>query len=191
MGVLEIHPWGSRAEDLERPDRLVFDLDPGPGVTWTGVVDGARTIRGRLRELGLESFVKTSGGKGLHVVVPVKPKLGWDEVKGFTQAVAARLAREEPKRWVATMTKAKREGRIFVDYLRNGRGATSIAAYSTRARPGAPVSTPVAWEELDELPGAAAFTVANLRARLTSAPDPWAGFGEVRQSITADARRRA
>jgi bifunctional non-homologous end joining protein LigD len=183
-GVVEIHPWGSRADDLERPDRLVFDLDPGEGVSWSEVVAAARDIRAELQGRGLESFVKTSGGKGLHVVVPVAPRAGWDEAKAFTQGVAERMSRAHPDRYVANMSKRARRGRIFIDWLRNGRGATAVAAYSTRARPQAPVSTPLAWDELSEALRGDHFTVANLRERLDFLKqDPWEGFFKLRQRI--------
>src|SRR3712207_1338788 len=125
-----------------------MDLDPGEGVDWPGVIAGAQEVRERLRGLGLESFVKTTGGKGLHVVVPLTPKAGWDEVKTFARELAEAMERDSPQRYVSTSVKKARRGRIYVDYLRNGRGATAIAAYSTRARPGAPVAAPLAWEEL-------------------------------------------
>ncbi|MGH8503943.1 MAG: DNA ligase D [Gammaproteobacteria bacterium] len=185
LGVLEIHPWGARADNLEKPDRLVFDLDPGPELGWAQVIEGARMVRERLGDLGLRSFVKTSGGKGLHVVVPVARRTGWDNFRAFAKAVAQDAARHEPQRYVATMSKAKRRGRIFIDWLRNGRGATSVAAYSTRARATAPVSTLLSWDELDTIEGPAAFTLANLPQRLsTLKTDPWSGFFETRQSIT-------
>ncbi|BCJ92060.1 ATP-dependent DNA ligase [Terrihabitans soli] len=141
-GVLEIHPWGSKQPKLTMPDRLIFDLDPGDGVAWSGVVAAARDVRERMNELGLESFVKTTGGKGLHVVVPLKPDVAWDEAKAFTKVFAEQMAGDSPELYVSTMSKKIRKGRVFVDYLRNGQGATAVAAYSTRARPGAPVATP-------------------------------------------------
>jgi bifunctional non-homologous end joining protein LigD len=186
LGVLEIHPWGSREDKPEKPDRLVFDLDPSSELSWKAVVRGAQTLRSRLSELGLKSFVKTSGGKGLHVVVPLARRATWDEFKNFAKAVAMDVARREPKRYVATVSKTKRAGKIFIDYLRNARGATSVAAYSTRALAGAPVSTPLTWDELDSVKGAAAFTMANLAQRLNALDDdPWVDFFDVRQSITA------
>lgn len=185
-GTVEIHPWGSRTDDLERPDRLIFDLDPGEDVPWSAVIAAAQELRAELQGRGLESFVKTSGGKGLHVVVPIVPRAEWDEAKGFTQDVAETMSRRNPDRYVATMSKRARRGRIFIDYFRNGRGATAVAAYSTRARPGAPVSTPLTWEELSEGIRADHFTVDNLRERLDFVRgDPWEGFFEVRQSIGA------
>ena len=185
LGVLEIHPWGSRADNPEKPDRLVFDLDPDPELGWKEVIQGARMLRERLDELGLKSFVKTSGGKGLHVVVPVTRRTSWENFKAFSKGVAQDAARREPQHYIATMSKAKRKGKIFIDWLRNGRGATSVAAYSTRARAQAPVSTPVSWDELDDIEGPAAFTLANVAGRLESLKaDPWQHFFETRQSIT-------
>lgn len=176
-GVLEIHTWQSSLNDLERPDQIVMDLDPGEGVAWTDVIAAAREVRERLKAAGLESFVKTSGGKGLHVVSPLKPSAGWDEVKGFAKGVAEAMATDDPDRYVATVTKSKRRGKILVDYLRNGRGATAVAPYSTRARAGAPVSMPLAWDELDPNIGPAYFTVNNAVARVVNLEsDPWEGF---------------
>jgi bifunctional non-homologous end joining protein LigD len=183
-GVLEIHPWGSRVENLEKPDRVIFDLDPGDGVAWRDVIAGALEIHKTLQGMGLKSFVKTSGGKGLHVVLPIAPKSGWDEVKSFAKSIADGMATGDPDRYVAKMTKSIRRNRIFIDYLRNSRGATSVAAYSTRAKPDAPVSTPLAWDELSETIGPRHFTIANLRQRLDYLKsDPWDGFFELRQSL--------
>jgi bifunctional non-homologous end joining protein LigD len=187
--VLEIHPWGSRVENLEKPDRVIFDLDPGDGVAWRDVIAGALEIHKTLQGMGLKSFVKTSGGKGLHVVLPIAPKSGWDEVKSFAKSIADGMATGDPDRYVAKMTKSIRRNRIFIDYLRNSRGATSVAAYSTRAKPDAPVSTPLAWDELSETIGPRHFTIANLRQRLDYLKsDPWDGFFELRQSLKDSAR---
>lgn len=185
MGVLEIHPWGSRADDPDKPDRLVFDLDPGPDVDWSAIVRGARLMRDRLESLGLVGYVKTSGGKGLHVVVPITRRSSWDQAKDFAHALADAVVRDDPDHYIATMSKSKRKGKIFIDYLRNARGATSVAAYSTRARSGATVSTPLRWDELSESTDPAGYRVENLPRRLASLKgDPWDGFFEVRQSIT-------
>ncbi len=176
-GVLEVHPWGSTLADLEHPDQMIFDLDPGEGVTWETIIAAAQEVRTRLAAVGLASFVKTSGGKGLHVVAPLTPRAGWDAVKGFAKAMALAMAKDSPERFVAVVTKSKRPGKILVDYLRNGRGATAVAPYSTRARAGAPVSMPVAWEELGPGIGPAGFTVASAPTRLAHlAVDPWADF---------------
>jgi bifunctional non-homologous end joining protein LigD len=188
--VLEIHPWGASAADPDRPDRLVFDLDPGNGVAWDEIVAGALEVRERLRASGFGTFVKTSGGKGLHVVVPLRPSAGWDAAKAFAKAVASAMAKDAPDRFVATVSKKARDGRIFVDYLRNQRGATAVAAYSTRARAGAPVSIPVAWDELPSLGSGARFGVASLLGRLAAlGKDPWAGFERAARPIEASDRR--
>ncbi len=182
-GVLEIHVRGSTLGALELCDRIVFDLDPGDGVRWPQMVDAAREVRERLASLKLESFVKLSGGKGLHVVLPIKPT-DWDSVKIFSQAVAMAMAADDPKRYVAKMTKSLRDNRVFVDYLRNSREATSVAAYSSRARAGAPVSAPVTWQELARTDGAAMYTVLNLEKRLARLKaDPWAELPRLKQKL--------
>lgn len=184
MGVLEIHPWGSRLGRLETPDLLTLDLDPAPGVPWARVAEAARRSRVLLEELGLTSFVKTTGGKGLHVVVPLAPRESWLRLKQFSQAIAEELARRHPKDYTVGLSKSARVGKIFVDYLRNARGATAVAAYSTRARVGAPVSTPLAWDELGRGGGLDQFTVKTLPKRLaTLKTDPWAGYFKTHQAI--------
>jgi bifunctional non-homologous end joining protein LigD len=185
ISVLEIHPWGSRRDNVENPDRQTFDLDPGPDVPWSRVVEAAFATRDLLSDLGLNSFVKTTGGKGLHVVVPIAPRRhDWDDAKRFCKHVAGLLAGQNPHQYTITMAKAARKGRIFVDYLRNDRGSTAVAAYSTRARPGAPVSTPLAWDELTAAIRSDHFTVANLPTRLaTLKRDPWAKIDKIRQTI--------
>jgi bifunctional non-homologous end joining protein LigD len=194
-GVLEIHPWGSTLADIERPDMIIIDLDPGEGVSWETVVAAAREVRARLGDAGLTAFVKTTGGKGLHVVAPLKPKADWVVVKAFCKSIADAMAADAPDSFVATVSKAKRHGRILVDYLRNGRGATVVAPYSTRARAGAPVSMPLSWQEVGEV-APNYFTVANAPARLASLEhDPWADFREAAAPLpaaakTARARRR-
>ena len=170
--------------DLEKPDRLIFDLDPGEDVPWSAVVEGAFEVRDRLQALGLASFVKTSGGKGLHVMVPLEPAAGWAQAKAFTQSVAETMARTRPERYVVTMAKSARRGRIFVDYLRNGRGATAVAPYSTRALPLASVLTPLAWSELSEGVRADHFKIDNLRQRLAVLKaEPWPDFFTLRQRL--------
>jgi bifunctional non-homologous end joining protein LigD len=186
MSVLEIHPWGAKRDNVERPDRLTIDLDPAPDVAWPRVVEAALAVRDLLdHEYGLQSFLKTTGGKGLHVVVPIAPRrYDWDSVKEFCKGVATRLAQAAPNQYTTNMAKAARKGRIFVDYLRNDRGATAVCAYSTRARAGAPVSTPLAWNELSSAIRSDHFTVENLPARLASLKrDPWEGIDQVRQHI--------
>ncbi len=183
-GVVEIHPWGSRADRLDRPDRLIFDLDPGEDVPWSAVITAAGAVRGRLQSHGLQSFVKTSGGKGLHVVVPVELSAGWAEAKSFTAAIAEAMAADQRDRYVATVAKRARRGRVFIDYLRNDPGSTAVAAYSPRSSPQAPVSTPLEWEELSEGLRSDHFTIGNVRHRLAFLRrDPWQGFFTVRQRI--------
>jgi bifunctional non-homologous end joining protein LigD len=190
LGTLEIHTWAGRADQLERPDRLVMDLDPDERVAWPAVIDAARTMRELLRGLGLESFVTTTGGKGLHVVAPLTRRAGWDEHKAFARAVAGTMVALAPKLYTANISKAARPGKIFVDYLRNGRGATFIAPYSMRARAGATVATPLAWDELASVIPAE-LTIETVPRRLGAlAADPWAELSTRRQSITAAAWRR-
>jgi bifunctional non-homologous end joining protein LigD len=186
MGVLEIHPWPAREDNVERPDYFVFDLDPGEGTTWKDVVHGARELRERLEAVGLTTFLRTSGGKGLHVVVPIDRRTTWDDFKQFAKSVADTMTREAPDLYIATISKAKRSGKIFIDYLRNQRGATAIASYSTRRRSGAPVATPIAWDELNAKTRPDMFNIVNLPKRLEKLKkDPWIDFFKVRQSITA------
>lgn len=183
--ALEIHPWGSRAGDLERPDMVNIDLDPGPDVTWERVIEAAFEVRQRFEDMGLTGFVKTSGGKGLHVVAPLKPKAQWPEVKAAMKALADSMSADSPEDYVSTISKAKRKGKILIDYLRNGRGATAVAPYSTRARTGAPVSMPLSFEELspDILPNH--FTVENVPARLAGTDaDPWEDFRKAETPLT-------
>jgi len=185
MGVLEIHPWGCRVGHVDEPDRLTLDLDPGRGVSWAKVVEAARSIRELLARVDLTSYAKTTGGKGLHVVVPLAPRQSWTVLKDFAHAVALELVRRSPRQYTATLSKAERAGKIFIDYLRTFRGASAVAAYSTRARPGAPVSTPIRWAELGAGLTSDQYTVANLGRRLERLEkDPWEGFFKVRQSIT-------
>jgi bifunctional non-homologous end joining protein LigD len=183
--VLEIHPWGSTASDLERPDRLIFDLDPGEETTWSEVIEAAREVRDRLDStLTLESFVKTSGGKGLHVVVPLVPSLEWESAKALCKKLSEIMEADSPSRYVANVSKRQRKGKIFVDYLRNGHGATAVAAYSTRARPGAPVSTPLAWDELSDAVKSDHYRLSNIDRRLAYLKnDPWAGFFSTKQRL--------
>jgi bifunctional non-homologous end joining protein LigD len=191
-GVLEVHPWGAPISTLEQPDYIVLDLDPGSGVVWADIVAAAREVRDRLSQAGLAAFVKTSGGKGLHVVSPLKPAADWATVRAFTKRLAEEMAADTPAKYVATITKSKRHGKILVDYLRNGRGATAVAAYSSRARPGAPVSMPVQWEELESISSAAYFTVATGPTRLASLEsDPWTEFLRVARPLPASGKVRA
>ena len=174
MNTLELHPWGSLADDLERPDRMVFDLDPGPGVDWKAVVAGARDVRATLAASGLGSFARLSGGKGVHVVVPIRPGPSWDRVRGFCEALAHTLAQQRPDRYVATASKAKREGVIFIDWLRNARGQTSVSSWSLRARESAGVAMPVRWEELGRAGSGAAYDLRRALKRASALRDePW------------------
>lgn len=185
FGVIEFHPWLARADRLDRPDLMVFDLDPGDGVEWPEVVAAGRSLRDNLADLGLASFVKLTGGKGLHLVVPLDRRAEFETVKTVARAVVGRLRDRDPDRFLVTAAKEDREGRIFLDYLRNARGATAVAPFSARARPGAPVAVPVAWDEL--APGLQPdhHSIATLPRRLGALRrDPWSGFGDTRQSIT-------
>jgi bifunctional non-homologous end joining protein LigD len=193
-GILEIHPWNSRVSRLEEPDQVIFDLDPDEALPFSRVAAGARRVRALLSERGLESFVKTTGGKGLHVCVPLEPERSWEELEEFTRAVAARLERDEPRSFTANMGKTHRKGKIYVDYLRNVRGANAVGAFSTRAREGAPVSVPVDWDELDRLSGPKDFTVAEVPLRVLGwssgrAADPWARYRNVKQRVPASLTR--
>jgi bifunctional non-homologous end joining protein LigD len=190
MGVLEIHLWGSQADQFEKPDRLIFDLDPDPSVNWPQVVTAAKEVRLLLEELDLTSFIKTTGGKGLHIVVPIRRRTSWNDAKTFCRTVADFLVAAAPDCYIATMSKAARKGKIFVDYLRNDRGATAIAPYSTRARPGAPVSVPISWDELSKITSNH-FNIQNLPGRLLRLrKDPWAGIHKTDQGITASMLRK-
>jgi bifunctional non-homologous end joining protein LigD len=190
-GAVELHTWGARLPDAQHPDRITLDLDPDEALSWRDVVKATQLTRTLVDGLGLASFLKTTGGKGLHVVIPIQPKLGWDEVKEFSRLMAEFLVRAEPALFVATMAKARRAGKVFVDYLRNSETASAVAAFSARARAEAGVSTPVAWDELDakdDLRGR--FTVQTVPERLAQQKqDPWAGYARTRQAITAAMRK--
>jgi bifunctional non-homologous end joining protein LigD len=188
IGILEIHTWNSVVKRLEQPDRVVFDLDPGPGVEWAQVIECARLIRDSLHSLELESFVKTTGGKGLHIVAPLVPGPSWDETSAFARAVSETVAHGNPRRYITSMAKAERRGKIFIDYLRNIRGATSVAAYSTRATPQATMSVPLTWDELSTRITSDHFTIANVPKRLAGlTADPWAAYWRTRQSLPKSA----
>ena len=184
MGTLEMHPWGSSSPKLALPDRIIFDLDPDDGVEWQSLVQAVHLVRTLLENIGLACFLKTTGGKGLHVVVPITPSLGWNDVKGFTKAVAELLERTFPDRFTSKLLKTSRRGKIFIDYLRNGEGATAVAAYSLRAKAGAPVATPIAWEELKKDVRYAYFNVTNVPRRLAKLKsDPWKDMEATHQSL--------
>lgn len=187
MNAIEFHTWNATTRAIEKPDRMIFDLDPGEGIEWPAMIEAALLVHTLLDELGLASFVKTSGGRGLHVVVPIAPKHGWDTVKGLSKAIVAHLARTLPDRFVAKSGAANRRRRIFADYLRNGRGATTVAAWSTRARPGIGVSVPLSWDELPDVASGDQWTLRNVEPRLAG-PDPWAAYASTRQSIDAAMR---
>ncbi|HJV97354.1 MAG TPA: non-homologous end-joining DNA ligase, partial [Albitalea sp.] len=185
MNVIEFHTWNALAKNITRPDRMVFDLDPGEGVPWSRVQEAATLTHALLTELGLQAWLKTSGGKGLHVVVPLAPRLGEDIVRGFSQAVVEHLARTLPSRFVAKSGAANRVGKVFVDYLRNSHGATTAAAFSARARPGLGVSMPLAWEQLPALKSGAQWSIATAREYLSfQKTDPWAEYWTNRQTLT-------
>ncbi len=182
-GVIELHPWGCKADRPDLPDKIIFDLDPDPGVAWADVIDAVKEVRTRMEEFGLKTFLKTTGGKGLHVTVPLTPKYGWPTIKAFARAVAQSMEHDAPDRFIANMSKEKRKGRIFVDYLRNELTATAVAPYAVRARPGATVATPLAWSELTPALKPADFTVATVPQRLKAIDDPWADYPGIQQTI--------
>jgi bifunctional non-homologous end joining protein LigD len=192
MGALEIHLWGSTRAALEQADRVIFDLDPDSGLGWDRVVAGALAVRDLLdKEMGLRSFVKGTGGKGLHVVLPLQPKHDWEVVKSFSHHVAGLLAEREPGGYTTALPKKARLGKIFIDYLRNQRGATAIAPFSARARAGAPVAAPLTWKEVETGTRGDAFSVTTLPARLKrQRRDPWAELGTVKQQIPAAVIRK-
>lgn len=188
LNALELHGWGSRTDRPDRPDQITFDLDPGPKVPWSDTVQAAQLLRVLLEGLGLQPFLKATGGKGLHLVVPIVRRHSWEECKSFSKAVAQQLVRFDPKKFSSKLGKAGRADKIFVDYLRNGRGATAVVPYSTRARPGAPVALPLHWDELDSDPQPDGFRVADLptiEARIADG-DPWAGFNQAARQLTAE-----
>jgi DNA ligase D len=186
MGVLEIHPWNARADRPERPDRVVFDLDPGEGLAFEDVVAGAHEVRARLSDLGLVSFAKTTGGKGLHVVVPIERRHEWPDVKRFARSLAEAIAADAPTRYLTRISIAERRGRIFIDYLRNDPTSTAVAPYSTRSRVNAPVATPVTWDEVTPRLDPARFTIRTVPERLRGLnADPWADIDRIRQRLPA------
>jgi len=189
-GVIELHPWAARAPRLDRPDRLIFDLDPDDKLPWNDLVIGVRLLKTLLDEIRLRSFLKTTGGKGLHVVVPIRATLTWDDAKSFSRSVAEFLARSHPERFTTSVAKHERAGRIFIDYLRNAQGATAVAPYGVRARAHAPVATPIDWAELRRDVRFHCFHVRNVPARIARAADPWADYFATRQSITQSMRKR-
>jgi bifunctional non-homologous end joining protein LigD len=190
MNMLELHTWNATDKDFDKPDRFVLDLDPDPALPWKAMLEATQLTLTLLDELGLKVFLKTSGGKGIHIVVPLTRKAGWDEVKDFSHAIVDYLANLFPDRLSAVSGPKNRVGRIFIDYLRNGKGATTACAYSLRAREGLPVSVPIWREELAGLKGANQWHIGNLHERLAEVDDPWADMGKTRQSITARMRKQ-
>lgn len=184
MNTLEFHPWGAKVPAVERADRLTLDLDPGYGVEWKKVIAAAELIHHMLADIGLQSFVKLSGGKGLHVVIPLKPAQPWEMAKQFCRGIAGTLTKLRPKEFIEVATKSRRSGRIFVDYMRNLRGATSIAAYSLRARDAAAIAMPVSWDEVHRIESASAFNLSNVAEHLAQRQsDPWQAIDDIKQNI--------
>jgi bifunctional non-homologous end joining protein LigD len=184
ISAIELHTWGSSEADPLHPDQIVFDLDPGDDVSFADVAKAAHDVRERLQKLELDVFCRTTGGKGLHVVAPLRPDAGWDAVKAFCRAFAETMSEAEPHRFLSTVKKADRQGRILIDWLRNGLGATAVASFSPRARPGATVATPIAWQDVNGKLDPAKFTVANTAARLAGLrQDPWEGFDQARRRL--------
>ncbi|ENY76646.1 ATP-dependent DNA ligase [Pseudomonas putida TRO1] len=190
MNMLELHTWNATDKNFDKPDRFVLDLDPDPALPWKAMVEATQLALTLLDELGLKVFLKTSGGKGIHVVAPLTRRAGWDEVKDFSHAIVSYLAKLFPERLSAVSGPKNRVGRIFIDYLRNGKGATTACAYSLRAREGLPVSVPIWRDELAHIKAANQWNITNLRERLAEVDDPWADMGKVRQSITARMRKQ-
>ena len=189
-GAIEFHTWGATVPDVKHPDRFVLDLDPDPDLSWEKLREATQIARTLLEELKLNAFLKTTGGKGLHIVVPIRPELGWDELKEFTRRIALFLQKAEPRLFLANMSKAKRAGKVFVDYLRNAQTASAVAAFSPRARPDAGVSTPLAWDELGRADPRGRHTVKTVPARLARLrADPWRDYFSETQRITAAMRR--
>jgi DNA ligase D len=186
MGTIEFHTWNARSDRIDKPDRVVFDLDPDPELPWSSMVQATSMTLDLLDELGLRAFLKTSGGRGIHVVVPIDRRHSWDCANEFARGVTVRLAKEAPEQIVAKMGPKNRVGKIFVDYLRNQRGASTVAAFSARARPGLPVSVPIAREELQQISGADQWNILNLHERLDNLKhEPWADYPATRQTLSA------
>jgi bifunctional non-homologous end joining protein LigD len=186
--VVELHTQNVTAKDYERPDRVIFDLDPGEGVDWAMIQQSALLMKGFLEELGLVPFLKTSGGKGLHVVAPLKPKGDWDQVKGFSKAVVVHVAKTLPQLFVAKSGGRNSVGKIFIDYLRNGRGSTTVCAWSARARPGMGISVPVEWTELARLRGGDHWNIRTAQTRLDAGNAPWKSYAKAAKTLDKAAK---
>lgn len=184
MGTIEFHIWGSTVDKLDAADRLVFDLDPDPSVTFETVKTAAVYLSKTLDDIGLKSLAMVSGGKGIHVIVPLSRHAPWEDAKAFAKALSVKIADQDPDHYIATMSKAKRKGRIFIDWLRNERGATAVAPYSVRARKRGPVATPVTWEELTDLDAANSFRIPDILGRIEEGNDPWAEAKDWKQRLT-------
>ncbi len=188
FNVVEIHPWGSQAKNLEKPDRIVFDLDPAPGISWRDFIHRTLILKKELDNLKLKSFIKTTGGKGFHITIPINPLLDWTTIKNFTRDFAIKMSKKYPDFFVSTMSKKVRTNKIFIDYLRNARNATSVAAFSTRVHPGAPISTPLSWKEVNNTRSSREYNINNIRKRINkidkNKSDPWKGFYQCKQKIT-------
>lgn len=186
-GVIEFHPWGATVDQLETPDTLIFDLDPGPDVPWSQLAYAATSLRERLQEAGLACFLQASGGKGLHVIVPVHAEWEWPVIKDFAHGVAQAHAQDDPNKLTVELAKSSRKGRVFIDYLRNDRGNTSVARFSARARPQATVATPLRWDELAPNESSNRYTITNLQRRLSALKnDPWEDYEASRNRLTRE-----
>jgi bifunctional non-homologous end joining protein LigD len=184
MSTLEFHIWGSHIDDVDKPDRIIFDIDPDEGLDFNYTREAAKSFRDRLADMGLKTYPMVTGGKGIHVIAPLQPTLGWTEVKAFCRGFAELVAEEEPDRFTANIRKNTRKGRMFVDYLRNERGSTAVAPFSTRARVGAPCAVPVTWDEIETLEHANSFSLPQAAAKAQE-PDPWPDYFKLKQAITA------
>ena len=190
MGTIELHTWGSKTDNIELPDRITLDLDPDPALPWRSVIEATRLTLALLDELKLDAFLKTTGGKGMHIVIPIKPDADWDTIKEFSKSISVFMERQIPERFVSKMGPKNRIGKIFIDYLRNQRGASTVSAFSVRARPNLPVSVPITREELLTLKASSQWTINNLHQRLDKLKtDPWEGY-KCKKGITQAMRNK-
>lgn len=183
LDVLEIHTWGSCIQALENPNIIIFDLDPAPEVPWANTVMAAKFLNEQLQQLNLQSFVKTTGSKGLHIHVPIIPEYSWDEVKAFTKNFAEQMVLAKPDWFTANLAKTKRKNKIFIDYLRNARGATAVAPYSTRAKAHAPIALPIAWESLNDKFTADKVNLSNIKQYIADSKEAWQNYFQVKQKL--------